>query len=137
MRNFLERNFSFRGRLARLPFFIRCIYVNIAAMLPLVLGLVLFTHDGRVWWWAGVAAVLFSLAVLGLGLASVFARRLHDLGLSGYHAIWIVAAEVLWTFLTNAPLPVILLALPLFAIDLWLTFWPGNAGANRFGEAPG
>jgi len=27
-------------------------------------------------------------------------------------------------------------ALPLLAVDLWLTFWPGNAGANRFGDAP-
>jgi hypothetical protein len=77
----LERYFSFRGRLARLPFFIRCIYVNIAAMLPLVLGLALFTHDGRAWWWAALAAVLLSLVVLGVGLASTFARRLHDLGL--------------------------------------------------------
>jgi len=137
MTDLLERYFSFRGRLARLPFFIRCIYVNIAAMIPLVVGLALFTNGGRLWWWAGFAAVLISFAMLGVGLASAFVRRLHDLGLSGYHAIWIGAAEAVWTALTNAPLHAVLMGLPLFAIDLWLTFWPGNAGANRFGDAPG
>ena len=50
--------------------------------------------------------------------------------------IWAFAAEVAWTALSASAPRFVLDALPLLAIDLWLTFWPGNANANRFGDRP-
>jgi uncharacterized membrane protein YhaH (DUF805 family) len=132
----LERYFSFRGRLARLPFFIRTLYLNIAASLMLAASAPLLWSGGRIGWWAGLCGAAASLAVLAAGLVSLIVRRLHDLGFAGYHLIWAFAAEIAWTALSASGPRFVLDALPLLAIDLWLTFWPGNAGANRFGGAP-
>ncbi|HZC57648.1 MAG TPA: DUF805 domain-containing protein [Xanthobacteraceae bacterium] len=132
----LHRYFSFDGRLARLPFFIRTLYLNIAWGVLTFANMPLFLNGSRILWWTGVIGVILSLALFGAGLASVFVRRVHDLGFSGCHTIWVLAAELVWTVLSYGPARGILLGLPLLAVDLWLTFWPGNAGANRFGEAP-
>lgn len=96
----------------------------------------LFSSDTRLGYWSGLLVVGVALALLALGAVSLAARRLHDLGLSGYHAIWVVAAQAGWAFLSHAPLRTLALGLPLAAIDLWITFWPGNRKANRFGEVP-
>jgi uncharacterized membrane protein YhaH (DUF805 family) len=68
---------------------------------------------------------------------SLIIRRLHDLGLSGYHAIWVGAAETVWAPLSYGPPKVMLAGLPFAAVGVWLLFWPGNRGPNRFGEKPG
>jgi uncharacterized membrane protein YhaH (DUF805 family) len=132
---FLQRYLSFDGRLARLPFFIRGIYLGIAAAVFFLVSIPLFINGGS-WWWLGIFAVAAWLALLGVGTVSLIVRRLHDLGLSGYHAIWVAAAQGIWAFLANAPPKVMLLGLPLAAICFWVTFWPGNKEANRFGAVP-
>jgi uncharacterized membrane protein YhaH (DUF805 family) len=123
-----------RGRVARLPFFIRCLYLNIAAAVLFAASLPLFSEGGRVLWFAGVFLVVASLTMLIVGIVFATERRLDDIGLSGYHVIWVGAAEAGWTALSYALTKVALTGLPLAAIGLWLTFWPGSRGANRFGE---
>ena len=135
MARFLQRYLSFEGRLARLPFFIRGIYLGIAAAVFFLVSIPLFINGG-IWWWLGILAVIAWLALLGVGTVSLMVRRLHDLGLSGYHAIWVAAAQGIWAFLANAPPKAMLLGLPLAAICFWVTFWPGNKDANRFGAVP-
>ena len=135
MANVVVRYLSFEGRLARLAFFNRGICLGITTGALSVTSIPLFVRGGT-WWWLGVADVIASLALLGAGSVSLTVRRLHDLGRSGYHAIWVGAVQVLASPLSYAPTKAILLALPLFAVGLWLTFWPGNAGANRFGFPP-
>jgi uncharacterized membrane protein YhaH (DUF805 family) len=130
----LQRYLSFDGRLARLPFFIRGVYLSIAVIVVFVVAIPLFAAGG-IWWWLGMLAVVAALVLEGVGEASLIVRRLHDLGLSGYHAIWVGAAEAGWLVLSYGPPRVIFLGLPLAAICLWLLFWPGNRDANRFGEA--
>jgi uncharacterized membrane protein YhaH (DUF805 family) len=88
------------------------------------------------WWWVGIPIVIASLALLAVGSVSLTVRRLHDLGLSGYHAIWVGAAQAAWAPLSYGPPQVILAGLPLAAIGVWLLFWPGNRTTNRFGEQP-
>jgi uncharacterized membrane protein YhaH (DUF805 family) len=132
---FLQRYLSFDGRLARLPFFIRGIYLGIAAAVFFLVSIPLFINGG-ICWWLGIFAVIAWLALLGVGTVSLIVRRLHDLGFSGYHAIWVAAAQGIWAFLANAPPKVMLLSLPLAAICFWVTFWPGNKEANRFGAVP-
>ena len=62
-------------------------------------------------------------------------RRLHDLGLSGYHAIWVGATQFVSTVLSYGSDLAVLASLPLGLVGLWLIFWPGNKQDNRFGEA--
>jgi uncharacterized membrane protein YhaH (DUF805 family) len=135
MARFLERYLSFDGRLARLPCFIRGLYLAIAAVAIFFISVPLFAAGG-LWWWLGILDVAVSLAILAGGSVSLFVRRLHDLGLSGYHAIWVCGAEVGWNVLSYGPSRAIVFGLPFAAISAWLTFWPGNKEANRFGPVP-
>src|ERR1700733_4673382 len=79
MTTFLDRYFSFHGRLARLPFFIRDIYLGIAGFVLFVASIPLFSNGGRVWWWVGFVEVIASIALFGVGAVSLIVRRLHDL----------------------------------------------------------
>jgi uncharacterized membrane protein YhaH (DUF805 family) len=130
----LPRYFSFYGRLARFPFFARSIYAGIAFQAPLVVSLVLFSSNDTRLWWLG----LFVFATGALGLAasygSLIARRLHDLGFSGYHTVWAAAAEFAAMFASYGSIRMLLVSLPLILISLWLTFWPGEPASNRYGE---
>jgi hypothetical protein len=58
-------------------------------------------------------------------------------GIVGYHAIWVGAGETVWAPLSYGPPKVMLAGLPFAAVGVWLLFWPGNRGPNRFGEKPG
>jgi uncharacterized membrane protein YhaH (DUF805 family) len=134
MARLLQRYLSFDGRLARLPFFIRGIYLGIAVSIVFLTAIPLFAAES-VWWWLGMLVAIAGVALFGVGEASLIVRRLHDLGLSGYHAIWVGAAEAGWFVLSYGPPRAMFVGLPLAAICLWLLFWPGNGEANRFGEA--
>jgi uncharacterized membrane protein YhaH (DUF805 family) len=94
-----------------------------------------FSREG-LWWWLGILIVAAALVLLFVGGVSLTIRRLHDLGLSGYHAIWVTAAQTMWVPLSYGPPEIMLAGLPLAAVGLWLLFWPGNRGPNRFGEKP-
>jgi uncharacterized membrane protein YhaH (DUF805 family) len=132
----IERFFSWNGRLARLPFFLRGIQVGIAAVVIFFASLPLFMNGGALLWWAGIVIVAFAGAVPVIATVALTVRRLHDLGLSGYHAIWVVAADAASEVLSYGSAKAVLFSLPLAAIGLWLTFWPGNKNANRFGSVP-
>jgi uncharacterized membrane protein YhaH (DUF805 family) len=134
MAKLLQRYLSFDGRLARLPFFIRGVYLGIAVIVVFVVAIPLFAAGG-VCWWLGLLDAIAGVALFGVGEASLIVRRLHDLGLSGYHGIWVGAAETGWFVLSYGPPRVMFLALPLAVICLWLLFWPGNGEINRFGAA--
>jgi uncharacterized membrane protein YhaH (DUF805 family) len=135
MAKVLGRYLSFYGRLARQPFFVRNVYLAIVATLLLLVSMLLFVNGG-LWWWFGVVVVAAWIALICVGSASLMVRRLHDLGLSGYHVVWVGAAEIGATALSYGPPKIVLLALPLAAVGLWLLFWPGNVEANRFGAVP-
>ena len=131
-----ERFFFFSGRLARLPFFLRGIQVGIVAVVIFFISLPLFMNGSRALWWAGLAVVAVAIAVLGVSTVSLTVRRLHDLGLSGYHAIWVIAADVAAEVLSYGSTGALLFSLPFAAIGLWLLVWPGNKAADRFGSVP-
>ncbi len=137
MTKFTERYLSFTGRLSRLPFFLRGITLGITAAVMFAASVPLFINGARALWWAGLAVAIGSLIFLAVGSVSLLVRRLHDLGLSGYHTVWVGTAQVGWTALSHGPKYAILFGLPFAGICLWLIFWPGNAGVNRFGERRG
>jgi uncharacterized membrane protein YhaH (DUF805 family) len=129
-----NRYFSFSGRVARIPFFVRGIYLSIGTLVLVIASVPLFANGNQVLWWTGLALVAVAIGVPGMSMISLFVRRLHDLGRSGYHAIWIVPAELGWTGLSYGPAEAQWLGLPLLAVSIWLTFYPGNGGDNRFGN---
>jgi uncharacterized membrane protein YhaH (DUF805 family) len=135
MTRLLDRYLSFYGRLARLPFFLRQVYLTIAAAVLFALSISLLINGG-LWWWLGILAFAGWAVLLCAGNASLIVRRLHDLGWSGYHIIWVGAAEIGSLALSYGSPKFVLLGLPLSAVSLWLLFWPGNAKANRFGAVP-
>jgi uncharacterized membrane protein YhaH (DUF805 family) len=136
MSTLYDRFFEFNGRLARLPFFSRGIQVCILAVVLFFATLPLFMNGSPLLWWAGVAGVILSAAVLAVATLSLTVRRLHDLGLPGYHAIWVVAAEFIAQVFSYGSDKAVVLSLPLALIGLWITFWPGTRLTNRFGTVP-
>jgi uncharacterized membrane protein YhaH (DUF805 family) len=136
MTKFFDRYLSFDGRLARLPFFTRSLSLGVTAGVIFFISIPFFSNGGRFWWWIGLLVVIAALVFLVAGLACLIVRRLNDLGLSGYHAIWVGAAYGGASVLSYAPPKVILFALPVFLINFWLMFWRGDKKTNRFGEVP-
>ncbi|HWX13658.1 MAG TPA: DUF805 domain-containing protein [Methylocella sp.] len=136
MANIVGHYLSFEGRLARLPFFSRGVFLGVIAAALAMASIPLFAREGLGWWF-GISVVIASLVLLFVGGFSLTIRRLHDMGLSGYHAIWVSAAQAAWAPLSYGPPEVMLAGLPLAAVGVWLLFWPGNRGPNRFGERPG
>ena len=129
---YLQRFLSFDGRVARLQFFRRSIVLGVMAAAIFMTAIPFFARGGALWW-VGILIVTAALALRVAGTLSLVVRRLHDLGFSGYHAIWVGAAEFAWAPLTYAPPKVMLASLPLAAICAWVAFWPGSKGLNRFG----
>lgn len=137
---FWQKEFSFTGRLSRLPFFglgilnmIVVIAVTAAgAALALsqhqdpasqVFGIVLIAAVWIAGFWAGLAVTI---------------KRLHDMGLVGTHAIWIYLLGGLGGGLVrDAPAAATVVYVIAFGVWLWLVFQPGTDGPNRYGPEPG
>jgi PAT family beta-lactamase induction signal transducer AmpG len=82
------------------------------------------------------STILFRIAVFGLiyPLADLTIRRAHDAGWSG-HLAWLLLAPVAAAIVGNLTLFWIALGVT-GALLLMLAFKPGDAQANRFGDAP-
>jgi uncharacterized membrane protein YhaH (DUF805 family) len=131
--------FTFEGRIGRLSYLLRGMGLGIATGSLLVVGFTLFLHG--VLWWLGILIFVAALAALFASLASLVARRLHDMNFSGYHAIWVV--PVLFFGALVPPLlgsegvdvsgsePAIDLVIAVISACLFL--WPGTKEENRFG----
>jgi uncharacterized membrane protein YhaH (DUF805 family) len=135
MASLVARYFSFEGRLQRLPFFIRNLYLSIAAGVLIIAGIPLFSHGGAILWWTGIVFLAVAMTACATSFVALLVRRLHDLGLSGYHAIWVAVTQVLSTALSYGTGTAVLASLPFAAVGLWLTFWPGQKTDNRYGAA--
>jgi uncharacterized membrane protein YhaH (DUF805 family) len=112
------RLLSFSGRLGRLRYWIYGVVLSVS-LIPLILlalGASLISHTAPgplslLLVFAGEAAVLFGCVVL-------VRRRLNDLDKSGWLTLLMLVP------LVNA------------VFGIWILFWPGTAGANRFGPPP-
>ena len=113
----------------RIPVQLR-LFVAIAIALALISlpAIPLFSSGNRLLWWCGLLLVILCGVILMAGVISLVVRRLHDLGLAGYHAIWVIPPLFIQSEGREA-----YLAIPLIALSAWLTFWPGQKAPNRFG----
>ena len=127
MDGFIEKYFSPYRRLPRLPYFTRGIQIAILITLLSLSSIWLFTSGSNLLWWTGLLLVAVCGVILAAGTVSLVVRRLHDLGFSGYHAIWIVPLLAIPAAYSET-----YFTIPLIALSAWLTFWPGQKTPNRF-----
>jgi uncharacterized membrane protein YhaH (DUF805 family) len=135
VRSLLLDYFAFDGRLARIPFVKRYFYLNIGFTILFVSSIPLFSNGSAVLWWLGILELVIVTGIFSIGTVSVIVRRLHDLDLSGLHALWVGAALIGAIVLSYQSDFLLFLCLLPFAIWLWLLFCPGTEASNRFGEA--
>jgi uncharacterized membrane protein YhaH (DUF805 family) len=112
------RVLSFSGRIGRLRYWIYGVVLSLALIPLILLGLLgsLLTHTPP-----GPLSFLFvvvaEVAVL-FGCVVLVRRRLNDLDKSGWLSLLMLVP------LVNA------------VFGIWILFWPGTAGVNRFGLPP-
>jgi uncharacterized membrane protein YhaH (DUF805 family) len=135
--------FSFDGRLRRLAYLRYGIMASIAGKLLLVgAAAIAVATRGGVGWAIGAALAALAVAFWAWATVAITAKRLHDLGLSALHLIWLGPFGVVCGGLGELAVPrepvlgVVLGLVPL-GIILWLQLAPGQRRENRFGPAPG
>jgi uncharacterized membrane protein YhaH (DUF805 family) len=125
------------GRASRQEFWLG--YFGMIAVLGFLIrtlpNLALYNPTGRVWYrdeldhalrWPATVAVL----IVGWPLIAVFAKRLHDLNVSGW---WMVAMLALPPFSKMVGVNFLILFL---VPTILLGLFAGTAGDNRFGSDP-
>jgi uncharacterized membrane protein YhaH (DUF805 family) len=131
--------FSFRGRIGRLTYFGYSMLVwIILSIMGGIHRLVMTLPNNGVgdvlpWW----ATYLTFFAIGTWVLYALQAKRLHDLGFSGLHLIWISAVWGGTTVMVWLS-PVLAVIGGLFGacVYLWLYLAPGQPEENRFGLSP-
>jgi uncharacterized membrane protein YhaH (DUF805 family) len=131
MENLFSALFSPRGRMARLPYF--GYSVLLLVMMMAMLAVMVF----------GVAAGPEAVSTLGIvgiivvGLIALYSdicltmKRLHDLNLSGLHAIWIYCLSLAACATSGVGQDHgIMISLASLVASLWLLFAPGTKNAK-------
>ena len=154
----LRTLYSPKGRIARLPYFgYSClnflVFVLVIVVPLLLLGRVAGPADmvldaaGQLTIslalpssWAGLAAALSIALALATFVSAVVLtiKRLHDLGHSGWHVIWIVVLTSGAPRSTASHVSVLSVVLDIVGVcvSLWLLFNPGDPAANQYGPVP-
>ena len=137
--------FSWSGRLGRLAYFG---YSMLLATILVVLGLVLLLPLRNAESGLGVGIAITVILVLAaiFGGFCLAAKRLHDLDMSAWHYAWILLVPAFFNGLgmamkqTGSDVPGLVVSLVgsviSLGVGLFLLFWPGTDGTNRFGERP-
>jgi uncharacterized membrane protein YhaH (DUF805 family) len=140
------------GRVGRLNYFLVHLGMMVVSMVVLVfmavfMGFSFAIASGGGAENAGAAGMMLTLlamfvlyVVYQYAAVVLMTKRLHDMGLSGWHAAWIYGLGlVCGAFLSvdNLMFSVmgLLLALVSFGVWLWLQFTPGEASVNEYGYA--
>lgn len=114
--------FSLKGRMARREWWLRSLILFLISFaFTLVIGM-LDDKSGNL---GNIGTVLFIATIVTVSVSSymISARRLHDLNHSGWWVLAVIAASVIF-------LPLVL------AFYVWLGFFRGTNGQNRFGPDP-
>ena len=143
MNDFFKSLITPKGRIGRLRYFLMVLFLGLAGLfLGLFEGLfgtLLFYYEG-----AGLVAlaVLAFLGTLALMVVSFFlvAQRLHDLGQSGWVAVFFFIFIFVFTLLSVSLFfsfgLLLLVSLASIVFALILLFKPGQKHENRYGPPP-
>lgn len=152
--SFWQRYFSFSGRIKRLSFFLRSLFLLFTTVGLILVSFLIATsipHFYSPFYRPGAfVIIIFLLIFLLLVVAYVLTvvsyyalqvRRLHDLGLSGLWALGFFLLGIIGGVagsptINGLTVVSIITSLIQFIYSLALLFWPGNKGPNRFGQDP-
>jgi uncharacterized membrane protein YhaH (DUF805 family) len=134
----LEAFFLLSGRLGRLAYFGYSLVFGVV-LVVIALVLILPTRNSP----NGPMVLIVVGIILGLialwGGIALSVKRLHDLDMSGWHYAWMVVLPGILNAIGNLGhmLAVSIVAL-VFSLAVWiyLQFWPGTDGMNRYGYRP-
>jgi len=140
------------GRIGRLNYFLVFLALFLVSLLALIVmiftvGFSILASGNPGAAGMGMAMGMTFLSIVALYLVSqyvsvvVTVKRLHDIGLSGWHAAWIYAIGLLDGILLSSDgivssLLGVLLGLVWLGAWIWLQATPGEATANEYGYAP-
>jgi uncharacterized membrane protein YhaH (DUF805 family) len=134
----LDACFVWSGRIGRLAYFGYQFSIG-AALGIIALILLLPTRNSpngtKV---ATVVVVLLVLVALYAGFC-LCVKRLHDLDLPGWHYLWMILVPAVLGVagsLTQSLAVSVIGGLVSLGVGLYLLFWPGTDGTNRFGYQP-
>jgi uncharacterized membrane protein YhaH (DUF805 family) len=144
-RGMLYALFSWSGRLGRLAYFgYSVLLITVLVVLGLILLLPLYNAQTGAGVGIAIGVILALMAIFG-GFC-LAAKRLHDLDMSAWHYAWIILVPGFFNGLgtamqkTGSELPGLIVSLIgsviSLGVGLFLMFWPGTDGTNRFGERP-
>jgi uncharacterized membrane protein YhaH (DUF805 family) len=118
---YLKGFLSFKGRMARIPYFCFSFTVFMAIfVLSYLWGLYVVSGPWLILETLAVALICLLASWANLAITT---KRLHDLGLSGWHMLWMFIPTVLPFFTPNTYL-VLGSWLTSALISLWLIFMP-------------
>lgn len=137
---------SWRGRLNRRQALLGIYGVGIPATVVIMILIALFATPASNGGYllsqetSFIVRILPNLAVLPL-VASMLVRRVHDHGKSGRVVlVWLAVAVVALMFASVSAIRdtawEVLLMLPISLSFFWLLLYPGDAGANKYGQPP-
>jgi len=136
--------FGYQGRLSRLAYFgysllLGAIFMAIFVVVCMTAGFVAVqngTSPERAGEIAGLATAGLLLLVAIWPASALITKRLHDMGQSGAHTIWIMLLSYAGLVVSDLGASAIL-GLASMVASLWLLFGPGEPGPNRYGMPPG
>ena len=125
--------FGFKGRIRRLTYLGYVVLDDAVSLLLIYLGVVVGKSGNA-------AAVLVLLAACCAWMTwvtlALTIKRLHDVGMTGLHAIWILLPNATY-FDRSLPLALVeVVAFLNFGLICWLVLARGQDGANRCGPPP-
>jgi uncharacterized membrane protein YhaH (DUF805 family) len=134
----LEAFILLSGRLGRLAYFGYSIVFGI--VLAVIAALLILPSRNSP---SGGTVIIVTVIIVGLvglwGGIALSVKRLHDLDKSGWHYAWMVLVPGLINGIgRGAGIPAVAAIGGLLSLGIWvyLVFWPGTPGYNRFGEQP-
>jgi uncharacterized membrane protein YhaH (DUF805 family) len=134
----LEAFILLSGRLGRLAYFGYSIVFGIVlAIIAAILILPARNSPNGLTVVIVASVILFLIALWG-GIA-LSVKRLHDLDLSGWHYAWMALVPGVFNGIGSGAHIIALNAIGAvlsLGIGLYLLFWPGTDGMNRYGYRP-
>ena len=126
---------SFSGRMARMEYFLAQLgALIIMVMAAMVAGLFGNAVGERDLFFVFLGGPVFVLGVWVFLTTTV--QRLHDIGMSGWHLIWVEGVSLLASAVpTSEPFGVVL-NLASLVISLYVLFMPGQDRENDYGPVP-
>lgn len=136
-RGMLTSCFSFQGRVGRVRYVTRSLAVIVIAAiavrgLPILMPLLGVPDEHQINGWA----ILVSYGAATVAIMSLMARRLHDIGLSGWWTPSVMLLYVVQGFfqLDGLGVAAFVTGTGFAGLLLWIILTSGSKGNNSFGE---